>query len=138
MALSFLTKPELTAQIFEIYLDDSMEDDLDILDQVELENISIMKGKLRERYDVAKVFSKDEIYEDKPLIKKVLSALINYAIVKRNKARKIPSSFSDEYKWAMAWLKDVKEGFETPVLPLLQTTKREVRWGNNKNEDWYL
>jgi hypothetical protein len=137
MALFFLTKPELTAQIFEIYLDDSLEDDLAILDQIELENISLMKGKIRERYDVAKVFSKVEGYEDKPLIKKVLSALVNYAVVKRNKARKIPNDFSDEYKWAMSWLKDVKEGKETPVLPPLEVIRKEVRWGNSKNEDLY-
>lgn len=137
MALSFLTKPELIAQIFEVYLEESVEDDMAILEQIELENISLMKGKLRDRYDVAKVFSNFEAYEDKPLIKKVLSALINYAVVRRNKARKIPSTFSDEYKWAMAWLKDVKEGKETPVLPALETARKEVLWGNNKNEDYY-
>lgn len=137
MALYFLEKQELTAQIFEMYLDDSLEDDLSILDQIELENISLMKGKIRDRYDVSKVFLKTEIYEDKPLIKKVLCALINYAVIKRNKARKIPSTFNDEYKWAMAWLVDVKDGKETPILPLLETTRKEVKWGNNKNPDYY-
>ncbi|MEO6176953.1 MAG: phage protein Gp36 family protein [Flavobacterium circumlabens] len=137
MALLFLEKKDLIAQIFEQYLDESIEDDLEILETVEQENISIMKGKLRERYDVSKVFSKTEDYEDKPLIKKVLCALINYAIVKRNKARKIPLSFSDEYKWAMQWLKDVKSGDETPAFPILEITRKEVKWGNNKNEEYY-
>jgi phage gp36-like protein len=138
MALYFLEKHELTAQIFEEYLDDSIEDDLDVLDQIELENISLMKGKIRDRYDVSKVFSKSEIYEDKPLIKKVLCALINYSVIRRNKARKIPSTFNDEYKWAMSWLSDIKDGKETPVLPVLVSTRKEVKWGNNKNEDFYL
>lgn len=136
MALYFLEKKDLTTQIFEEYLDDSIEDDLEILETVELESIAVMKGKLRERYDVATIFS-DQDYEDKPLIKKVLSALVNYTIVKRNKARKIPSTFSEEYKWAMEWLKEVKEGKETPALPVLETTRKEVKWGNNKNEDHY-
>lgn len=137
MALLFLEKKDLIAQIFEQYLDESIEDDLDILETVEQENISLMKGKMRERYDVSKIFSKTEVYEDKPLTKKVLCALINYSIVKRNKARKIPSSFSDEYKWAMQWLKDVKSGDETPAFPILEITRKEVKWGNNKNEDYY-
>lgn len=136
MALYFLEKKDLTTQIFEDYLDDSIEDDLEILETVELESIAVMKGKLRERYDVATIFS-DQDYEDKPLIKKVLSALVNYTIVKRNKARKIPSTFSEEYKWSIQWLKEVKEGKETPALPVLETTRKEVKWGNNKNEDHY-
>lgn len=137
MALYFLEKKDLIAQIFEEYLDDSIEDDLEILDTVELENIALMKGKLRDRYDVAKIFSIED-YEDKPLVKKVLSALVNYCIVKRNKARKIPTTFSEEYKWAMLWLKDVKDGKETPAFPVLEITRKEVKWGNNKNEDFYL
>lgn len=136
MALYFLEKKDLTTQIFEDYLDDSIEDDLEILETVELESIAVMKGKLRERYDVATIFS-DQDYEDKPLIKKVLSALVNYTIVKRNKARKIPSTFSEEYKWSIQWLKEVKEGKETPAFPVLETTRKEVKWGNNKNEDHY-
>lgn len=137
MALQFLDKKDLITQIFEQYLDESIEDDLELLDTVEQENISVMKGKLRERYDVSKIFSKTEDYEDKPLIKKVLSALINYAIVKRNKARKTPSTFSEEYKWAISWLKCVKSGEETPALPALEIIRKEVKWGNNKNEDHY-
>lgn len=137
MALFFLTKDDLINQIFEEYLDDSTDEDLELLERVELENISLMKGKLRDRFDVVKVFAGDD-YEDKPLIKKVLSALVNYAIVKRNKARKIPTSFSDEQRWAMAWLKDVKEGKENPVLPIYEVVRKEVKWGNNKNTDLYL
>lgn len=138
MALYFLEKKDLIVQIFEDYLDDSIEDDLEILETTELENIALMKGKLRDRYDVAKIFGISEDYEDKPLVKKVLCALINYSIVKRNKARKIPTTFSEEYKWAMQWLKDVKDGKETPAFPLLEITRKEVKWGISKNEDLYL
>ena len=137
MALLFITKDELAAQIFEVYLDESTDEDLAIIEEIERQNISLMKGKLRDRYDVSKVFDKQEEYEDKPLIKKVLSALINYAIVKRNKARKIPSTFSEEFKWAMEWLKEVKEGCETPVLPALENTPKAVKWGNNTTKDLY-
>jgi hypothetical protein len=138
MALYFLEKKDLIVQIFEDYLDDSIEDDLEILETTELENIALMKGKLRDRYDVARIFLSSEAYEDKPLVKKVLCALVNYSIVKRNKARKIPTTFSEEYKWAMQWLKDVRDGIETPAFPVLEITRKEVKWGVSKNEDLYL
>jgi hypothetical protein len=38
----------------------------------------------------------------------------------------------------MQWLKDVRDGIETPAFPVLEITRKEVKWGVSKNEDLYL
>ena len=136
MALTFLTIDDLKTQLFEDYVDESVQDELAALDQIELQQISLMKSKLRTRFDVATIFSAAD-YEDKPLIKQVLTALVNYFVVKRNAARKIPTDFKDGYTWAMKWLNDVRDGNDTPSLPVLESARKAVLWGNNKNEDLY-
>lgn len=137
MALSFLTEDDLKTQLFETYLDDSVQEDMEALYKIEQQQISIMKSKLRSRYDVAVVFSATN-YEDKPVIKQVLTSLVNYFVVKRNAPRKTPSDFKDNYNWAMKWLNDVRDGVEGPDLPLKETVRKQVLWGNSKNEDLYL
>lgn len=137
MALSFLTTDDLLTQLFETYLDDSVQEDLAALDNIELQQIAFMKSKLRSRFDVAVLFSAAE-YEDKPVIKQVLTALVNYFVVKRNAARKIPSDFKDNYNWAIKWLDGVRDSIESPALPLQAVERKAVLWGNSKNEDLYL
>ena len=137
MALSFLTNDDLKTQLFENYIDDSVQDDMVALDNIELQQIAFMKSKLRTRFDVAAIFSTAN-YEDKPVIKQVLTALVNYFVVKRNAARKIPTDFKDNYNWAKKWLDDVRDGVEGPDLPLKEVVRKQVLWGNNKNEDFYL
>ena len=136
MALSFLTEDDLKTQLFENYIDDSVQEDLEALDNIEAQQIAFMKSKLRSRFDLTVVFSSAN-YEDKPIIKQVLTALVNYFVVKRNAARKIPTDFKDNYNWAIKWLNEVRDGKETPELPLKEAVKKEVLWGNNKNEDYY-
>ena len=137
MALSFLNQDDLKTQLFENYIDDSVQEDLEALDNIEAQQIAFMKSKLRSRFDLAVVFSSAN-YEDKPVIKQVLTALVNYFVVKRNAARKIPTDFKDNYNWAIKWLNEVRDGKETPELPLKEAVKKEVLWGNSKNEDLYL
>lgn len=123
-------------QLFETYLDDSVQEDLIALDTIELQQIAFIKSKIRSRFDTAVVFSVAD-YEDKPIIKQVLTSLVNYFVVKRNAPRKIPTDFKDNYNWAIKWLNEVRDGKETPELPLKEAVKKEVLWGNNKNEDYY-
>ena len=137
MALSFLTNNDLMTQLFETYLDDSVQEDLIALDTIELQQIAFIKSKIRSRFDTAVVFSVAD-YEDKPIIKQVLTSLVNYFVVKRNAPRKIPTDFKDNYNWAIKWLNEVRDGKETPELPLKEAVKKEVLWGNSKNEDLYL
>jgi hypothetical protein len=137
MALSFLTQDDLKTQLFENYIDDSVQEDLEALDNIELQQIAFMKSKIRTRFDTAAVFSAAD-YEDKPIIKQVLTALVNYFVVKRNAARKIPTDFKDNYNWAIKWLDGVRDGIESPELPLKEVERKAVLWGNSKNEDLYL
>ncbi|MEO7977764.1 phage protein Gp36 family protein [Flavobacterium sp.] len=136
MALSFLTIDDLITQLFETYLDDSVQEDLDALDNIEAQQIAFIKSKLRSRFDTAVMFSAAE-YEDKPVIRQVLTSLVNYYVVKRNAPRKIPTDFKDNYNWAIKWLNDVRDGVEGPELPLKEVVRKQVLWGNNKNEDHY-
>lgn len=138
MALSFINNDDLKTEIFEDYLDESVQEDLVALENIELQQIAFMKMKLRGRYDVSKIFNPAEVYEDKPVIKQVLTSLVNYFVVKRNKARKVPSDFKDTYNWAVKWLDGVRDGSDSPALPELPVTRKLVQWGNNKNEDLYL
>lgn len=137
MALSFLTNDDLLTEIFEDYLDESVQEDVAALEKIELAQIAYMKSKLRSRYDVDKIFLNAEVYEDKPVIKQMLTALVNYFVVKRNKARKIPTDFNESYKMAIKWLNDVRDGVENPQLPIYDVAKTLVKWGNNKNNDLY-
>lgn len=136
MALSFLTEDDLKTQLFETYIDDSVQEDLHALDNIELQQIAFMKSKLRGRFDVAVMFSVAD-YEDKPIIKQVLTSLVNYFVVKRNAPRKIPSDFKDNYNWAIKWLDNVRDAIESPELPAKEVERKTVQWGNNKNEDYY-
>jgi len=124
-------------QLFETYLDDSVQEDLVALDTIELQQIAFIKSKIRSRFNTAVVFSVAD-YEDKPIIKQVLTSLVNYFVVKRNAPRKIPTDFKDNYNWAIKWLNDVRDGIESPELPLKAVERKAVLWGNNKNEDLYL
>lgn len=137
MALSFLTNNDLMTQLFETYLDDSVQEDLVALDTIELQQITFIKSKIRSRFNTAVVFSVAD-YEDKPIIKQVLTSLVNYFVVKRNAPRKIPTDFKDNYNWAIKWLNDVRDGIESPELPLKEVERKAVLWGNSKNEDLYL
>lgn len=136
MALSFLTEDDLKTQLFETYIDDSVQEDLQALDNIELQQIAFMKSKLRGRFDVAVMFSAAQ-YEDKPIIKQVLTALVNYFVVKRNAARKIPTDFKDNYNWAIKWLDNVRDAIESPELPAKEVERKTVQWGNNKNDEYY-
>jgi hypothetical protein len=71
------------------------------------------------------------------VIKQVLTSLVNYFVVKRNAPRKIPSDFKDNYNWAIKWLNDVRDGIEGPDLPLKEVVRKQVLWGNNKNDEYY-
>jgi len=136
MALSFLTEDDLKTQLFETYIDDSVQEDLLALDNIELQQIAFMKSKLRGRFDVTVIFSNAD-YEDKPVIKQVLTSLVNYYVVKRNAPRKIPSDFKDNYNWAIKWLDSVRDAVESPELPAKEVERKTVQWGNNKNEEYY-
>ena len=119
--MKFLTNIDLESQLFEEFIDDSLPEDVAILNNIESKMIAVVKSKLRERYDVEAIFSADEADRDE-LIVTALVSMVNYKIIRRNQARKVPSDVSEEWKMAMKWLNDVRDGVENPDFPVLEDT----------------
>lgn len=51
--------------------------------------------------------------------------------------RMIPEIREDRYAEAMAWLDAIRDGSESPDLPLKEDGITEIRWGSNKKRDYY-
>jgi phage gp36-like protein len=135
MALQFLTRADLETRLFDVYIDESVQEDLEALDKIEAQSIATIKSKLRNTYDVNVIFS-DQDYEGKDLIVSALTSIVTYRAIRRNAARKVPTDAADDYKEAMKWLDDVRDGNENPGLPLLDIPiRQEVLWGNSNNDD---
>jgi phage gp36-like protein len=139
----FITNSDLKAHTFEVFIVElSNNYDASILDPIEDENIAIVKSKLNGRFDTTSIFSQTA-GDRNPLIIKALAAMITYDLIDRNAPRKMSENIKERYKWAMAWLKDVRNGVEQPDgLPLLQDTNGNdvtpVITGNNRNDNHYL
>lgn len=138
MELQFIQFEDLETRVFEDYLDESQQEDIRATQEIEKQAISMVKSKLRARFDVDIIFT-DAPYPGRDLIIWAISGIVSYRLIKRNAARKVPSDMKDEYKEVMDWLNDVRDGKENPDFPLLdETERRGVLWGNSKNENLYL
>lgn len=134
----FITKDDLETRVFEDYIDESEQEDIEATEAIEKQAIAMVKSKLRKRFDLAIIFSNAE-YEGRDLIIWALSGIICYRLVKRNAARKVPSDFVKDYEEVKNWLDAVRDGNEDPGLPeLVEPEQKQVLWGNSKNEDLYL
>lgn len=134
----FLTRPDLESQIFDDYIEDNTEGNDEILNSIEKSNIALVKSKLNKRFDVEAIFNASG-NDRSDLIVKYLGYLVLYDLVRRNAARKIPSDVKDDYKTAMCWLNDVRNGDETPDLPLIDnSTFKEVYHGNSTDLSLYI
>lgn len=134
----FITKDDLETRVFEDYIDESEQEDIEATEAIEKQAIALVKSKLRKRFDLAVIFS-DAEYEGRDLIIWALSGIICYRLVKRNAARKVPSDFVKDYEEVKNWLDAVRDGNEDPGLPeLVEPEQKQVLWGNSKNEDLYL
>jgi hypothetical protein len=148
----YLTQDDLKSKVFEILLEESIAEDPEILDKIEGEFIALIQSKLNGRYDVIAIFEGigDMEVENEfivngrhLLIVKVLKNLVVYEAIRRNAARKVPTDIKEDYKWAMDWLDDVKNNKEHPVgLPPKTDENGDpvsfAKWGNNRNENFYL
>jgi hypothetical protein len=138
----FLTTDDLKAHSFEKYLNESFGDFETAREICEVQGIAEIRSKLNARYDCNEIFNKSGENRH-PLIVKVLSIIVIHSLLSRNSARKFKEESDLNYKWAIGWLKDVRDNKENPEgLPLKTTdgatgTKRPI-WGNNSNENYYL
>ena len=97
MAYKFLTTADLQSQIIEQFLTErSAEPQTTILEALELQNIAIIKTKLKGRFDIDAIFeakNADRHY----LIIRILIKLVLYDFIRRNAARKVPADYVKAY-----------------------------------------
>jgi len=129
----FLDEADLQTQMFEAYIDNDDQEDIDAIEDIEKQQIAKIKTKLRQRYDVDAVFT--EAGETRnPEIVNHLSALVCYYMIRRNAARKVPTDYINEANAAHKWLNNVRDGIETPELPVIET-HTELKHGNSSNDN---
>jgi len=133
----FITKDDLETRVFEQFIDESEQEDIEATEAIEKQAIALVKSKLRKRFDVGIIFS-DAPYEGRDLILWAVTGIVTYRLVRRNAARKVPSDFVKEYDEVKEWLNDVRDGKENPELPLPEEVEQKlVNWGNSTNQDLY-
>jgi len=142
MAYQFLIPGDLEAHIISQFLNErDAEPQTAILESLELQNIALIKAKLKRRYDTEAIFTAAGA-ERHYLIIKILVKLVLYDFIRRNAARKVPTDYVKEWEWAMKLLESIKAGSETPEgLPAFVNedgTTGRIIYGNNKNEDNYI
>ncbi|HIB37969.1 phage protein Gp36 family protein [Mesonia sp.] len=133
----FITKDDLETRVFEQFIDESEQEDIEATEAIEKQAIALVKSKLRKRFDVGIIFS-DAPYEGRDLIIWAITGIVTYRLVRRNAARKVPSDFVKEYDEVKEWLNAVRDGKENPELPLPEEVEQKlVNWGNSTNQDLY-
>ena len=142
MAYKFLTAADLQSQIIDQFLTErTAEPQTTILEALELQNIEIIKTKLKGRFDVDAIFEAED-GERHYLIIRILVKLVLYDFIRRNASRKVPTDYVKEWEWAMKILESIKAGKEVPDgLPLITVDGKEVTRvtsGNNRNNNFYI
>ena len=133
----FITKDDLETRVFEQFIDESEQEDIEATEAIEKQAIALVKSKLRKRFDVGIIFS-GAPYEGRDLILWAVTGIVTYRLVRRNAARKVPSDFVKEYDEVKEWLNAVRDGKENPELPLPEEVEQKlVNWGNSTNQDLY-
>lgn len=138
----YLEKKYLKTHIYERFLIESTSDFEQMLSNSELEWIDIIKSMLSSRYDVAKIFDTNTPIHNE-LLKRILSKFIIYDAVRRNAARKVPTDFENEKKWAEEMLEKISVGkivLEDLPKPPEDTTGNNGSFmsGNLSNQDFYI
>ena len=138
----FLQQIDLETQMFQQFFNkDNSPNKDEILDNIEAQNIALIKSKLNGRYDTGAIFSATGT-DRHWLIIKILTKLVIYDFIRRNAARKVPSDFVKEWEWAMQILEKIKAGKETPEgLPEATNddgTTGSIIIGNHKNNNYYV
>lgn len=139
----YLVKEDLITASFERFIDESTLDQAETLDNVEAQNIALIKSYIGSKYDVEAIFDEDAPVKNE-LITRILVKLCLYDIIRRNAARKVPSDFKEEYDKAIELLEKIAYG-KLPVNGLPVPTDDDgnpiestTMWGNNTNENFYI
>lgn len=139
--MTYLEKSDIEALVNYRYIDESSQEDQQVIDTIENQNIELVKSYIASRYDVQVIFDEQTPVKH-PILSRILSKLVIFDVIRRNAARKVPDDFREEYERAMSLLKEIStgrhilKGLPAPLpqnMPVSQTI-----WGNNKNDDFYI
>lgn len=138
----YIDKEYLIGFSQERFIDESAEEDMAILDQIELRQIAIIKSYIGTRYNIAEIFVEDSEHESE-VIKDILAKMVMYKLLKRNAARKVPTDAKEQYDEAMKTLKDVATGviFLSDLPPAVDSNGAVVSnsiSGNLSNKNFYI
>ena len=138
----YIDKDYLISQAQERFIDESSQNDDEIIDQIELTQIAIIKTYLGTRYDVNTIFEEDSPIENE-VLKEILAKLVLYKLIRRNAARKVPNDYKEQFDEAMKTLKEIATGIIRldGVPPAVDTNGSVVSnsiSGNLSNPNFYI
>jgi phage gp36-like protein len=138
----YLTKDDLIVLAYERFIDESSQDQENILADTEKRAIAYLKTVLGTRYNVNALFDENEPIINQ-LIVDILSKIVLYNIIRRNAPRKLSTDFKEDYDAAMKLLKDIAtgvvvlDGVPLPTDENGQTISQTI-FGNNTNKNYYI
>lgn len=105
----YIDKDYLISHAQERFIDESSQNDDEIVDQIELTQIAIIKTYLGTRYNVNTIFDEDSPIENE-VLKEILAKFVLYKLIRRNAARKVPNDYKEQFDEAMKTLKEIATG----------------------------
>lgn len=138
----YIDKDYLISQAQERFIDESSQNDEEIIDQIELTQIAVIKTYLGTRYDVNTIFDEDSPIENE-VLKEILAKLVLYKLIRRNAARKVPNDYKEQFDEAMKTLKEIATGIILldGVPPAIDSSGSVVSnsiSGNLSNPNFYI
>lgn len=150
----YITSEDLSDGSYERFINESIGDGENVIENNELKAIELVKTYLNDRYDVGAIFGV-EIDQDEsgapifsppirnPLLADIIGKITLYKIFRRNSARKAPVDSKEDFEWAIKQLEKLASG--KPKLPLPpainESTGNPISntvWGNNTNPNNYI
>ncbi len=139
----YLSENDIHSHIQIRLKDESQSDFTTAINELELQNIELVKSYMIGRYDTFLIFDSENGAVKNAVLIKILSFLVIYDLVRRNAARKVPSDYKEDYKWAIEQLERINsgrlilEGLPKPTDASGHIESTSI-WGNNTNENFYL
>ena len=139
----YITKENLISGAFERFIDESSQDHANVLDEVEMENIELIKGYIASRYGVDEIFS-PLLPIKNVILERILKKLVLFDLIRRNAGRKVPTDYKEEYDKAIELLEKIStgriklEGLPSPTDNNGNPIESTSLWGNTTNKNLYI
>jgi phage gp36-like protein len=138
----YIDKPYLVSFAQERFIDESSQNDDEIIDQIELTQIAVIKTYIGTRYNINLIFDADEPLENE-VLKEILAKFVLNKLIRRNAARKVPTDYKEQYDEALKTLREVSIGIIKldGVPPAVDSTGAVISnsiSGNLSNSNFYI